>query len=170
MSGALLTSQDREEALSLAYLHAIAAGAGYAVALTNFDRDGIDAQVQAGGTMRPCLGVQLKATINLAPHKDGTLRYPLKKRNFDLLRVETMVPRILVVLDLPQDEASWLTVTTDELALRKCAYWASLAGQPDPGNPVSVTVTIERRNLFDVQGLVSLMDQARSGAIKGGAA
>jgi hypothetical protein len=61
----LLETTDREEALSRAYLHAVAAGAGYAVATSDFDRDGIDCEIKAGGRMRPSLGVQLKATINL---------------------------------------------------------------------------------------------------------
>ena len=41
-SDQLLATMDREEALSRAYLQAIAAGAGYVVASLDFDRDGIE--------------------------------------------------------------------------------------------------------------------------------
>ena len=114
MSDALLANTGREEALSRVYLYSVAAGAGYAVAVMDFDRDGVDAQIKAGGNMRPCLDVQLKATVNLGAQVDGSFRFPLKRRNYDLLRVSTMVPRILVILDLPKEEAMWLTATAEQ--------------------------------------------------------
>ena len=165
MSDALLANTGREEALSRVYLYSVAAGAGYAVAVMDFDRDGVDAQIKAGGNMRPCLDVQLKATVNLGEQVDGSFRFPLKRRNYDLLRVLTMVPRILVVLDLPRDESMWLSITAEELILRRCAFWASLAGLPDTGNKESVTVSIQANNLFDVGGLKALMEQSRTGVI-----
>lgn len=165
MSDALLANADREEALSRVYLYSVAAGAGYAVATMDFDRDGVDAQIKAGGNMRPCLDVQLKATVDLGEQVNGVFRYPLKSRNYNLLRVSTMVPRILVVLCLPRDETMWLTISADELILRRCAFWASLAGLPDTDNKESVTVSIQANNLFDVGGLKALMEQSRTGAI-----
>ena len=38
-----------------------AAGAGYVVAMMDFDRDGVDVEIKAGGAMRPSIGLQLKA-------------------------------------------------------------------------------------------------------------
>jgi len=91
----LLSTSDQKEALSRAYIYAIAAGAGYLVATQDFDRDGIDLMINAGGDMRPSLGIQAKATINLGQPTEGTYRYPLKRRNYDLLRLPTQVPRAL---------------------------------------------------------------------------
>jgi hypothetical protein len=162
----LLASTDREEALSRAYLQAVAAGAGYAVASLDFDRDGIDCEIKAGGRMRPALGVQLKATVNLGEAVDGCYRYPLKRRNYDLLRAPTQTPRLLVVLALPTDEAEWLTVSDAELVMRRCAYWASLADAPDSDNRASVTVALPERNRFDVDALRALMDRSRTGVIR----
>ena len=65
MNDAILGSTDREEALSRAYVAAVAAGAGYTLAVQDFDRDGVDVQVRAGGAMRPSLDIQLKATVRL---------------------------------------------------------------------------------------------------------
>lgn len=66
MTDNLLTGTDREEALSRAYVQAVAAGAGYVVATMDFDRDGVDVEIKAGGAMRPSIGLQLKATTNLS--------------------------------------------------------------------------------------------------------
>ncbi len=115
--------------------------------------------------MRPSLDVQLKATINLTDGGDEEFRYALRRRNYDLLREVTLVPRILVVLELPKEESSWINVNNEELAIRRCAYWVSLLGFPETNNSDSVTVSIKKRNRFDVASLKSLMEQARRGAI-----
>ena len=49
MSDPLLARTDREEAISRAYVYALAAAAGYVIAEMDFDRDGVDLQVRAGG-------------------------------------------------------------------------------------------------------------------------
>jgi hypothetical protein len=89
MTDGLLADTDREEALSRAYVQAVAAGAGYVVGTMDFDRDGVDVEIKAGGAMRPSIGLQLKATVNLGGATDGVFRYPLKRRNYDLLRIPT---------------------------------------------------------------------------------
>src|SRR5215475_7839335 len=143
MTDALMAVTDREEALSRAYVAAVAAGAGYVTASMDFDRDGVDVQIRAGGEMRPSLDIQLKATINLGEPTDNVFRFPLKRRNYNLLRAETMIPRILVVLDLPRNEADWLHVAPDQLIMRRCAYWADLVGMPETDNKESVTIPIQ---------------------------
>ena len=166
MNDALLTSQDREEALSRVYARAVAAGAGYATADCDFDRDGVDLQIHAGGAMRPALDLQLKATTNLTSAVDGYYRFPLKRRNYDLLRIETQTPRLLVVLELPPDEGRWLTITENELVLRRQAFWLNLRGSEETENQSSVTVRIPRKNVFDINSLRVLMDQSRGGRIR----
>ena len=111
-----------------AYAQAVAARAGYLTSVYDFDRDGVDLRIQAGGDMRPALELQLKATINLGRPRDGHFRFRLNRRNYDLLRDQTQTPRLLVVLDLPRDQREWMTVTVDELVLRRCAYWLNLKG------------------------------------------
>lgn len=165
MSDALLASTDREEALSRVYVQAIAAAAGYVVAEMDFDRDGVDLQIRAGGAMRPCLDIQLKATVNLGTVEGGVCRYPLKRRNYDLLREEAMVPRILVLLELPKIEQEWIDVTPERMTLRRCAWWASLAGQPETTNKESVTISIQNDRGFDVSGLKTLMERSRKGTV-----
>ena len=102
----ILTSGDRKEALSRAYVAVVAASAGYTLAVQDFDRDGVDVQIRTGVAMRPSLDIQLKASAHLGEGREEEFRYPLPCRNYDLLREQTLVPRILVVLDLPEDEAN----------------------------------------------------------------
>ena len=64
-SDALLFDMDREEALSRAYVRAVASYVGYTVSEEDFDRDGIDLRIHAGGWLSPTVGIQLKATRRL---------------------------------------------------------------------------------------------------------
>ena len=167
MVDSLLTVADQEELLSKVYTHAVAARAGYVTAVYEPDRDGIDIRIQAGGDMRPALDLQLKATVNLGePKADGCFLFPLKSRNYNLLCVPTQTPRLLVVLDLPKEQERWMTVTADELVLRRRSYWLNLHGCEDTTNISSVTVRIPSTNVFDVEQLRDLMEQSRSGRIQ----
>ena len=166
MPDTLLTIPDQEEAMSRAYAHAIAAGAGYVTADYSIDRDGVDLRIQAGGLMRPALELQLKATINLGMANDGFYHFPLAIRNYNLLRIETQTPRLLLVLDLPREQDQWMMVTTEELVLRRRAYWLNLRGYGATPNHDSVTVSIPAGNVFNVDNLHSLMEQSRTGRVQ----
>ena len=154
MTDALLTAEHRKEALSIAYVQAVAAAAGYDTSKPSFDTDGVDLRVCARGAMRPAIDLQLKATVKLNPAGNRHYRFKLNRRNYDLLRIQTQTPRVLVVLDLPRYEDQWIKVTTDELALRRCAYWLSLVGADETDNRSSVTVLIPMENVFDVKTCV----------------
>ena len=166
MDDALLTTQDRQERLSLAYAHAVAARAGYATSIYDLDRDGIDLRIQAGGAMRPAIEFQLKATINLGHPRGEHFHFQLDVRNYDLLRIPAQTPRLLVVLDLPRDEGQWMTITSEELVMRRRAYWLNLSGVDETENQETVTVRIPVQNVFDVDNLQALMDQSRGGHIQ----
>ena len=157
MSDALLASTDSEEALSRAYVAAVAAGAGYVTAQMDFDRDGVDVQIRAGGLMRPSLDIQLKATINLGAAVSGSFRYPLKRRNYDLLREQTMIPRVLVLLALPTAKSDWMSVTPEQLVIRRCAYWVSLRGAPPSTNEATQTIYVPRNQMLSVAALTDVM-------------
>ena len=152
--------------MSRIYAQAVAAQAGYVTAEYSQDRDSIDLRIQAGGAMRPALELQLKATINLIRSDDGYVRFPLKRKNYDDLCEDTQTPRLLVVLDLPEDEHRWMTITADELVLRHRAYWLNLKGLDGTTNQTSVTVRIPEQNIFNVESLRRLMEQSRQGSIR----
>ena len=155
-----------EEALSCAYVRAVAARAGYNVASYGVDVDSVDLKIQAGGSMRPALDLQLKATVNLNEPRNGYVTFPLPLKNYNDLRIDTQTPRLLVVLDLPKDDQRWLEVTGEELVLRRRAYWMSLKGAEETANTSTVSVRIPATNLFNLESLRWLMDQSRTGGIQ----
>ena len=166
MTATLLTDPDQKEGLSLAYVKALAARAGFSTSVPEPDRDSVDLRIMAGGPRRPALDLQLKATADLAEPQAGFLRFRLTIKNYNDLRVETQTPRLLVLLELPQDEAEWMTLTTEELVLRRRAYWASLQqGYDEVVGQETTTIRIPEDNLFDVEALQTLMERSRSGDI-----
>lgn len=165
MTDALLSPEDRKEAISRVYVQAVAARMGYVIVNRDFDRDGIDIEIKAGGRMLPSLALQLKATSGLGRPTNGSLAFPLRRRNYDLLRVETQTPRLLVVVGLPEQEVDWMSIDEEGLLLRCRAYWLNLEGRPESGNRNSITVNLPEENLFTADALRSLMQASREGAM-----
>ena len=166
MTATLLTVPDQKEQLSLVYVKALAARAGFVTSVPEPDRDSVDLRIQASGPRRPALDLQLKATADLDAPRAGFALFRLKIKNYDDLRVETQTPRLLVVFELPADEAHWMTVTAEELVLRRRAYWLSLQqGFPENAGQQTVTVRIPVHNVLDVEALQGLMERSRKGEI-----
>lgn len=159
---AVISQAQSQERLSFAYVRAVAACAGYATSEPNPDMDGIDLRVSATGDMHPSIDIQLKATTNLNRRSNSSLSYALPVRNYELLREPVQTPRLLVLLDLPDDQTEWLTITHEELALKKCAYWVDLSDHPETARSTSVTIDVPRDNLLDVKGLIGRMDWSRN--------
>ena len=163
-SDTLLYDMDREEALSRAYVRAVAAFAGYTISEEDFDRDGIDLRIHAGGWLSPSVGLQLKATMRLGePRQDGSYRYDVPIKNYRRLIRPSQVPRYLVVLSLPASEDDWLTVSADELVIRRCAYYISLLGRPESINRYTERVRLPAENRFDPDALRVLLERSRRG-------
>jgi hypothetical protein len=75
------------------------------------------------------------------------------------LRIDPFVPRILVVVLVPENIENWIQQSEEEMCTRHCAYWVSLLGMPATRNTTSVTVELPRRNLFTVEALESMMQR-----------
>jgi len=163
MTDALLSDNDRKEALSLAYLDALAGRAGYETARADFDRDSVDLIVKAGGGNFPQLGIQAKATSSPDWQEDG-LHFRLKRKNFDDLRAGRLCPALLVVLELPADEREWLECTAESLVLRRSAVWLSLKGYPEIEGDSKVVVLPKDQRL-DPDTLIALMARVREGQL-----
>lgn len=164
----LLTNADQKERLSLVYVKALAARAGFTTSERDLDRDSVDLSIQAGEPLCPSLDLQLKATTELAPERNGYRSFPsLSIKNYDDLRVTTQTPRLLVVLELPRDEPDWMMVTPEELTLRRRAYWLSLQGEEhgEVDNRRTVTVHVPVDQVLDVKMLQTLMERSRNGEI-----
>lgn len=164
----MLTQEKQKERLSFVYVKALAAKARFTTAERDVDQDSVDLSIHDDGPCRPALDLQLKATTKLGPERDGCRSFPsLLIKNYDDLRCETQTPRLLVVLELPQEEARWMTVTPEELTLRRRAYWLSLQGgrHGAVSNKATVTVHVPVGNVLNVETLQTLMERSRKGEI-----
>ena len=162
-----MTIDDQKEQFSFAYVRAVAAVARIAVSEPAVDDDSIDLLFQqrdGGGVVRsPRLEAQVKCTdaaVVTATH----VAYPLKKKNYDDLRATNLlVPRVLIVVVVPDGLSDWVNHSEKELAIRKCGYWLSLSGEPPFQNVATRTVHLPRSNQFTVVHLSGIMQRIGQG-------
>ena len=155
----------QKEEFSYAYIYAIVSAAGYSFQIANrpLDIGGIDiiisGEEQEYSLYPPRLEVQVKST-STAVIDNEFIRYPLKLKNYNELRKsKTLVPKILVIILLPDNPQEWVNQSEEELCLRRCGYWLSLKGQPETQNVESVTVYLPRQQLFTAEKLRNIMEQ-----------
>ncbi|AFZ25034.1 hypothetical protein Cylst_2840 [Cylindrospermum stagnale PCC 7417] len=151
----------QKEQFSLTYIRAIAAVAGYSLYRPEIDNDSIDLGIVSRGgvgkILSPRLELQLKCTARDILDK-SYIKYPLILKNYNDLRINALVPRILVVVLVPERIADWIKQTEEELCLRHCAYWVSLRGMPETANRNNVTIELLRSNQFTpdvLQGIIN---------------
>ena len=92
--------------------------------------------------------------------------HSIKRKNYDDLRAtDVLVPRILVVVLVPDQPADWLAHSETQLAMRRCGYWCSLRGLPAGANTTGQTVQVPRSQTFTVQSLQAMMARVGQGAL-----
>src|SRR5260370_10899455 len=158
-----------KEQFSRAYVQAVAACARLAWSNRSVDDDSRDVllhQSGGGGVVRsPCVALQLKCAAAQSPTED-VFSVSIKLKNYDDLRdPAVLVPRILVVVLVPDDVGDWLRHSEAEMALRRCGYWLSLRGLLASGNETSQTVRIPRAQTFTVQSLQAIMQRIGAGGL-----
>jgi hypothetical protein len=165
-----MSTNDIESELSYAYLHAVAAMAGMSVqpGTRHDDNDGVDATLTyLGPTDHPyftrvSLAIQLKATVaatgNLPYHHSYFLQGT--KRYNKLRKKDSPNAKFLVVLFLPDDHTQWLTCTSEQLVLKKAAYWVNLYGAEESDNETGVTVYLPKGNVLTPDSLLKLVNCA----------
>lgn len=159
----------QKEQFSYAYIYAIASTAGYSfqIAAKPLDFDGIDIILAGSGEegliRYPRLELQVKCT-SLNVISDEIIRYPLAVKNYNDLRVENIqTPRLLVIVVVPEQLDNWLSQSQQELCLKYCGYWVSLRGKSPTENQTTITVSLPRQNIFNVEALKNLMQRIGAG-------
>lgn len=163
----MMDLSQRKQQFSFAYIRAVAAAAGYAVSEPSVDDESIDLMVASRGTSgavkRPRLEVQVKCTVDTVLTEEA-FSYALKLKNYDDLRdPDVLVPRILVVVRVPENVEEWTEASDQELLLRHCGYWLSLRGMDATTNTTSVTLTLPRANQFTPAALTEMMARISDG-------
>jgi hypothetical protein len=167
VSGDLANLQSQ---FSLAYVQAVASAAGFFVqeASRGFDMDGVDLTLMRRGALgvmqSPRLDLQVKSHQG-AVFADS-FPYDLDVTAYARLRVGSVyqVPRVLVVVLVPERVSDWLLHSEDQLVLRRCGYWLSLHGAAETRNTTKIRVQVPRTNQLDVAGLTDLMARVAAGS------
>jgi hypothetical protein len=153
----------RQECFGDAFLLAVAGAAGCAASLRRPDDDSIDWTLSCRLTRRPKLDVQMKTWTGDNGSSDP-IRYALKRKNYDVLIItDVFSPRILVLVTVPADDGEWMSLSSEQLVLRRCAYWASLAGLQPSENEHTVTISVPRANVLTDKVVQELMRQINDG-------
>ncbi len=155
----MLSSNYIQEQMSWTYLRAVVFRSGYDLFIPEVDDHGIDGTIGnrlLSGVNR--VDFQLKASTDYEL-RDTSIRYDLRVQNYNQLIRDDDVPRVLILLTMPVDDGEWLIQSTDELCLRRCAYWQSLMGADFSNNRSTVRVSLPRRNVFNQSGLLNMFTQ-----------
>jgi len=159
-----MTLDQQKEQFSRAWVHAVAAAAGYRIygAHPDIDSDDIgfsDTRLR----MRPRLEAQLKCSQNVGSDGDQ-IAFPLPIKNYcELIGDDFQVPRILILLRVPPALDNWLEPRPEEMILKHTAWWMSLRTLPPSDNLTSVTVHIPRSQVFTPTELARLMTDISQG-------
>lgn len=164
----MITREHTQEALSLAYVHALARRAGLNLGPRSTFDYGIDgtfvhvkqhegALIETGFMVR----FQMKATCRWDFDGDDVV-YDLSARAHRILasREEGEVMAILILLCLPEDDTEWLVNSETELNLRHCCYWYRVPGPPTE-NESTQRIRIPRANVLTPEALKSIMALGR---------
>jgi len=168
----MLTENHIREGLSRAYILAVAHRAGFNCSVREFDY-GIDGTfheiTRRGGRYIESgykIDFQAKAasSTNSVTVRDSSVDYDMEVKTQHDLAMDVGTPRILILMVLPENQDEWLTITEDALALKRCAWWASLEGQTPTTNKNTIMVPVPRTQIFDVAALSAMMERVRAGA------
>ena len=156
-----------KEDISISYISALCSCAGIAYEIVRHDDDSTD------GTLRKRifldgnrkynaeLRIQLKCTSALSQYTDrgDVLAYKLKVKNYNDLCLPSMTPIILGLLVLPENEKEWLSWSKEELLIKGCMYWTEFSGSSESENAGSVTITIDKRQVLNVETLNQILEK-----------
>ena len=147
-----------KEQFSHSFVGAIASIAKFSTYKPSVDDESIDigfSLKRGGGTIcSPRLEAQLKCT-SADIRKEDFIHFPLIKKNYDDLRIVNVhIPRILIVVLVPNNIEECVKHDEEEaIILKRCGYWLSLKGFPESKNQNTVTINIPRENVFSVDSL-----------------
>lgn len=155
---------DRKEEFSYSYVWAVSAMSGFVFELARVDRNSVDCRFRAlDATLKraPAIEVQMKCTADLNVNED-LVKFSLPVNNYDHLRAKVIVPRILIVVHVPNESKDWISFTDESRTeLRHCAYWFNLRGLPPTSNTDEITVSTPRTtSRFNSAALLAMMEKA----------
>lgn len=153
--------KERMAHFSAAYIEAMAAAAGVGIAAMRPDINGVDVHLESqddGDQPGYALNVQLKSSsTQIKKNAIGDIVYPLEVKEHERLRKRVLIPRLLVLLQLPRWSGDWIAVVNRGLVLRSPAWWASFRGEPPTTYASKVPISIPSDARFTIDVLLGNM-------------
>ena len=166
-----LTSQNRQEDLSKAYIFAVAAKAGCDCGLPGQHDVGEDLQItpiirkenRLSKSGMP-IYIQAKASYDFEIEND-CIKYDLKVKNYNqLVDNDRCIPLILVLYCMPREQDEWLYICESNTILKHCGYWISLAGRSPSDNDSTERIRIPRNQIFNESSLKEILVKIQDGS------
>jgi hypothetical protein len=159
----MIEAKQKEE-LSIGYLNIVCAYAGIAMSPEKHDESGVDYRLSKelkvrSVKYRATIEVQLKSTSQSLLFDDESFRFPFKAKNYNDFIKQSTCDTLLCVLVLPAVKSEWLSITPDELVLKKCMYWKKIEGNRPTENTQTVTLTIPKKNIVTSSALMELLTE-----------
>jgi hypothetical protein len=155
------------ELFSDAYVRAVVSASRMHVEARSVDNDSVDGYIHYTGSIgeaySPQIAFQLKCTGQAAYVREESIAFPLSVKNYRELRVESGVPRILIVVVVPRLVDEWVLQDEDQLRIHRCGYWVSLRGAPPVSNERRRTVHVPRNQPFTREALLGMMTSIGDG-------
>jgi hypothetical protein len=96
---------------------------------------------------------------------ESGLSHRLNRKNYDDLRTtDVLVPRLLMVVVVPNEIGGWLSQSDDGAMIKYCTYWTSLRGLPNTTQE-TISVLIPQVNRVTPEGLNELMQKIALGDV-----
>lgn len=152
------------EKFQYSVIQAFAAAAGCNVLVPNID-EGIDVVLThtLPRQARVSLEVQMKAVSSGWNADRSKIGAHMGRERYDELRSNDLsVDAIVVIMDLPRDQAQWIWSRHPYTVARHCCYWVNLCGAPERRGD-RVTVWAPSANVFDDVELCGIMGRIRAG-------
>jgi len=156
------------ERLSVAYVSAVVANAGYSLwngPSTEYGTDGMIQKIRklpngkyhatGDGVM-----LQIKGTIN-SEIRGSEIVYNMKVDAYNkLVDWEGDMPCILVLMCLPRQPSHWAHHSEDMLSIKRCCYWKHIE-EPKTLNNSNKTIYIPRAQQFTTQAVDYIFENHR---------
>lgn len=126
-------------------------------------------QVAVRGNKRRDVGFsvefQLKASKNVIIDEHA-IRYDLDVAAYNDLVARSgaryCTQAILILMALPEDARDWLTLSEEQLVLKRCCYWTTVTGDLT-GNEQTRRITIARSRLLTPEAVTALLFAVANG-------
>ena len=155
---------DQKEQFSLAYIHAVAARAGYQFEIPSRDRASVDGEISSDEGLFPAFKFQAKSTSADLVDDDDVV-YDLDVKNYNDLCVVSRQSGILILVSVPERLADWTSASDDALCMHCTGYWHSLRGEAPSSNSRTERIRFPKTQLFNADQLPTLMGQVADGAL-----